>query len=419
MDDRIKADWLGEPALQAVFDALEQAGDAVRVVGGAVRNTLLGVAVSDIDIATTAEPDTVIRRVEAAGLKAVPTGVDHGTVTVVSEGRAFEVTTLREDVETHGRHATVRFGRDWQHDAARRDFTMNALYAARDGTLFDPVGGLPDLAARRVRFIGEADRRIREDYLRILRFFRFHAQYGEGEPDAEGLAACERLKDGLAGLSAERIGAEMRKLVGARGAVATLEAMLDADIMPLVLVPHGGLAPFRALRALDALCASTREPALALAALSEGGEAELDALADRLRLSNAERRRMKAARLAADAARAKLAGGKPDPAEPEALRLSALELLYRHGREAATDGVLLAAAEARRAADDAGLRALLAAVAALDVPRLPVSGGDLTKAGLAPGPKVGEGLRLAETHWIDSGFSLDRAALVSAVLGRT
>ena len=263
MDDSIKADWLGEPALQAVFDALEQEGDGARVVGGAVRNTLLGVAVSDIDIATTAEPATVIRRVEAAGLKAVPTGVDHGTVTVVSGGRPFEVTTLREDVETHGRHATVRFGRNWQHDAARRDFTMNALYAARDGTLFDPVGGLPDLAARRVRFIGEADRRIREDYLRILRFFRFHAQYGEGAPDAEGLAAVARLKDGLAGLSAERIGAEMRKLVGARGAVATLEAMLDAGIMPLVLVPHGGLAPFKALRALDTLRANTREPALA------------------------------------------------------------------------------------------------------------------------------------------------------------
>lgn len=413
MDDLIKADWLGAPDLQAVFDALEQEGDAARVVGGAVRNTLLGVPVSDIDIATTAEPATVIRRVEAAGLKAVPTGVDHGTVTVVSGGRPFEVTTLREDVETHGRHATVRFGRNWQHDAERRDFTMNALYAARDGALFDPVGGLPDLAARRVRFIGEADRRIGEDYLRILRFFRFHAQYGEGTPDAKGLAACARLKDGLSGLSAERIGMEMRKLVGARGAVATLEAMADAGIMPLVMVPHGGLAPFRGLRAFDGLGANTREPALALAALSDGGEAELDALADRLRLSNAERRRMKAARLAADMARA-----KPWNTDPEAVRLAALELLYRHGREAAGDGVLLAAAEAGLAAEDAGLRALLEAVAALDVPRLPVTGGDLTKAGVAPGPKVGEGLRLAESRWIDSGFSLDRAALVSAVLGR-
>ena len=411
MDDSIKADWLGEPALQAVFDALEQEGDGARVVGGAVRNTLLGVPVSDIDIATTAEPATVIRRVEAAGLKAVPTGVDHGTVTVVSGGRPFEVTTLREDVETHGRHATVRFGRNWQHDAERRDFTMNALYAARDGTLFDPVGGLPDLAARRVRFIGEADRRIREDYLRILRFFRFHAQYGEGAPDAEGLAAVARLKDGLAGLSAERIGAEMRKLVAARGAVATLEAMLDAGIMPLVLVPRAGLGPFRALRALDALSANTREPALALAALSEGGEAEIDALADRLRLSNAERRRMKAARLAADAAH-----GKPSDADPDAVRLAALELLYRHGREAASDGVLLAAAEAR-AADDASPRALLEAVATLDIPRLPVSGRDMTKAGIAPGPKVGEGLRLAESRWIESGFALDRAALLAEVAG--
>lgn len=410
MSERIKADWLGEPALQAVFDALEQGGETARVVGGAVRNTLFGLAVSDIDIATTATPPIVIERVEAAGLKAVPTGVDHGTVTVVSDGRAFEVTTLREDVETHGRHATVRFGRDWRHDAERRDFTMNALYAGRDGTLFDPVGGLADLHARRVRFIGDADRRIREDYLRILRFFRFHAQYGEGEPDAEGLAAVARLKDGLAGLSAERIGAEMRKLVAARGAVATLEAMAASGVMPQVLVPHGGLGPFRALRGLDALCANTREPALALACLSEGDEAELDALADRLRLSNAERRRMKAARLAADAARV-----TSWDAGPEAVRLAALELLYRHGREAATDGVLLAAAEAGRAADDAGLRALLEAVTGLDIPVLPVSGRDMTRAGIAPGPKVGEELRLAESRWIDSGFALDRAALLAEV----
>ena len=412
MSERIKADWLGEPALQAVFDALEQGGETARVVGGAVRNTLFGLAVSDIDIATTAEPATVIERVEAAGLKAVPTGVDHGTVTVVSDGRAFEVTTLREDVETHGRHATVRFGRDWRHDAERRDFTMNALYAGRDGTLFDPVGGLADLHARRVRFIGDAERRIREDYLRILRFFRFHAQYGEGAPDAEGLAAVTRLKDGLAGLSAERIGAEMRKLVAAGGAAATLEAMAASGVMPQVLVPHGGLAPFKALRALDALCANTRAPALALAALSEGGEAELDALADRLRLSNAERRRMKAARLAADMARA-----KPWSDDSEAVRLAALELLYRHGCEAATDGVLLAAAEAGRAADDAGLRALLEAVTGLDIPVLPVSGRDMTRAGIAPGPKVGEELRLAESRWIDSGFALDRAALLAEVAG--
>ncbi len=185
MTERITPDWLAAHSLQALFDALEQEGDTARVVGGAVRNTLFGLAVSDIDLSTTTPPGEVVRRVEKAGMKAVPTGIDHGTITVVAKGIAYEVTTLREDVETHGRHATVRFGRDWQRDAERRDFTMNALYADRNGNLFDPVGGLADLHARRVRFIGNPAARIAEDYLRILRFFRFHAQYGDGEPDAE------------------------------------------------------------------------------------------------------------------------------------------------------------------------------------------------------------------------------------------
>jgi len=194
---RIDADWLREAPLRDVLAALDGAGEEARVVGGAVRNALLGEPHGDVDIATTAPPDEVIRRIEAAGFKAVPTGVEHGTVTVVADGRPFEVTTLREDVETFGRHATVAFGRDWRRDAERRDFTMNALSLSRDGTVHDYVGGLDDIAARRVRFIGDAATRIAEDYLRILRFFRFHAAYGEGALDPQGLAACIEARAGL------------------------------------------------------------------------------------------------------------------------------------------------------------------------------------------------------------------------------
>ncbi|MBV9078214.1 MAG: CCA tRNA nucleotidyltransferase, partial [Methylobacteriaceae bacterium] len=199
-----------------LLDALAAEGEETRLVGGAVRNALLARPVSDIDLATTALPSRVAELARAARLKAVPTGIEHGTVTVLVEGQAFEVTTLREDVDTDGRHATVRFGRDFSADAARRDFTINALFLARDGRIHDTVGGLADLAARRVRFIGEPRRRIREDYLRTLRFFRLTAEYGEGAPDRDGLAACVAERAGLAMLSRERIRAELVKLVLAR-----------------------------------------------------------------------------------------------------------------------------------------------------------------------------------------------------------
>ena len=201
-----QAEWLKSPGIQAVFAAIEQEGDEARVVGGAVRNTLLGHPVPDVDIATTASPETVMERARAAGLKPIGTGIDHGTITVVSSGYPYEVTTLREDVETFGRQARVVFGRNWTRDAERRDFTLNALYVDRHGRLHDPLGGLDDCLNRHVRFIGDPDTRIREDYLRILRFFRIYAAYGAGDMDADGLGACLRQRDGLRHLSAERIG---------------------------------------------------------------------------------------------------------------------------------------------------------------------------------------------------------------------
>ena len=234
---KISDDWIGHPGTQALCKVLAQAGCQALFVGGCVRNSLLGVPVADIDIATNARPEIVSNLAETAGFRVVPTGIEHGTVTVIAQGLAHEVTTFRRDVETDGRRAVVAFSSDVVEDAARRDFTMNALYARADGSVLDPLGGLPDLIARRVRFVGEPQARIREDYLRILRFFRFYAVYGdpEGGIDAEGLAACAGNADGINGLSRERVGAEIRKLLGARDPAPAIAAMAQTGILAKVL----------------------------------------------------------------------------------------------------------------------------------------------------------------------------------------
>ena len=250
---KISGDWIAEPGTQKLCKALEDAGYRALFVGGCVRNALLGVAVADIDIASDALPETVSNIAEKAGFRVVPTGIDHGTVTVIANGIPHEVTTFRRDVETDGRRAVVAFSQDVAEDAARRDFTMNALYADATGHVIDPLGGLPDLIARRVRFVGEADARIREDYLRILRFFRFHAVYGDPDAgiDADGLAACAANSDGIAGLSRERIGAEMRKLLAAKDPAPSVAIMAQAGILAQVLpgADHSALAPMVHLEA--------------------------------------------------------------------------------------------------------------------------------------------------------------------------
>ena len=250
---KISGDWIAEPGTQKLCKALEDAGYRALFVGGCVRNALLGVAVADIDIASDARPETVSNIAEKAGFRVVPTGIDHGTVTVIANGIPHEVTTFRRDVETDGRRAVVAFSQDVAEDAARRDFTMNALYADATGHVIDPLGGLPDLIARRVRFVGEADARIREDYLRILRFFRFHAVYGDPDAgiDADGLAACAANADGISGLSRERIGAEMRKLLAAKDPAPSVAIMAQAGILAQVLpgADHSALAPLVHLEA--------------------------------------------------------------------------------------------------------------------------------------------------------------------------
>jgi poly(A) polymerase len=379
------AAFLADPGLAAVFDALEQGGDRVRVVGGAVRNAVIGVAVGDIDLATTAKPETVSERARGAGLKAVPTGIDHGTVTVVAEGRPFEVTTLRSDVETFGRRARVVFTGDWLADAERRDFTMNALYADRDGRLHDPVGGLADARVRRVRFIGDPEARIAEDYLRILRFYRFHASYGVGPLDPAGRAATACLARGLSGLSRERVGAEMRKIVLAPGAPEAIVAMAETGVLAATLPGSQGADVFVRLTMLAR--ASGFGPDLEAGLLALGPDT--GALADGLRLSNREKNRAEAI-----AARAGQLGSSPDAA---AVRLA----VYRDGNDVARAALLLAAARA-------GVATIPPET--LDVamfwrpPAFPVRAADLIAEGVAPGPRLGAELKAREAAWIAAGY---------------
>ncbi|MCK7615778.1 CCA tRNA nucleotidyltransferase [Roseibium sediminicola] len=397
-----QADWLRTDGIQAVFSAIEQDGDEARVVGGAVRNTLLGHPVPDVDIATTALPETVMQRARAAGLKPVGTGLDHGTVTVISGGFPYEVTTLREDVETFGRQARVVFGRNWVRDAERRDFTLNALYTDRHGRLRDPLGGLEDCLARRIRFIGDPDKRIQEDYLRILRFFRIYAAYGAGEMDAAGLGACLRQRDGLRHLSAERIGHEMRRLLRAPLAGPALSMMNDCGLWEIAT---GGLAridDFLALRTLSHIAAEVTDPELGLVVLAGFVREDLERICDRFRLSNAERGRMRSAWAAMKRFRQ-----RKDLPEAEAL-------IYEFGRQGALDGLLAhwAGQKARGQAADAAYEDLLSRLRQSPLPVFPLKGADLIATGHAPGPALGDQLKRLEASWRDSGFSLSKDDLM-------
>ena len=396
LPDLAGAPWLTAAPVQHVFTALSADGHEVRIVGGAVRNALMQRPVGEIDFATTATPDEVARLAAAAGMKTVPTGVEHGTQTVISEGTAFEVTTLREDIETDGRHAVVRFGTDWAADARRRDFTINALSVDRDGTVHDPVDGCADIVARRVRFIGEADQRIAEDRLRILRFFRFSAEYGGGALDAAGLAASIRARDGLRQLSAERIGNEMRRLVVAPAADVVAAAMQDAGLLPIVLGGIGYVACFARLvafeRVLDA--APTVPLRLACRIAEDAGR-----VATRLRLANAER----------DAILAMLDGriGLLPPPEGKAARAA----LYRRGADFWHGGVRLAFADSGAAVDDPAWRALDTLPERWTPPVFPLSGRDVLNSALSPGPAVGALLRDLEAWWVAEDFAPDAVAL--------
>ena len=401
---RLSAGWLRDGVLAGLLAVLDRDGEQARVVGGAVRNALLGEPPGDIDIATTALPAEVARRVETAGFKAVPTGIEHGTITVVADDRPFEVTTLREDIETYGRRAKVAFGRDWRRDAERRDFTINALYLARDGTLHDYVGGLADVAARRVRFIGDPAARIAEDYLRILRFFRFHAAYGGGGlPDAAGLHACIVARAGLDTLSRERVRMEMLKLMLARHAVPALAVMTETGLLEMVLGGVPLLASLSNLIKLEAALSLAPDPVRRLGAIGVFVTEDAERLRERLRLANTEFERL---RSMADAWWRITAGMSEQEARA---------LIYRLRGAAFTDRVLLAWSRAPEGAADAAWRTLATLPARWTAPAFPLKAADFMARGLAQGPALGAAIRAAEDAWVTAGFPLDRATLSAIV----
>lgn len=382
---RITSSWLTDPAAQVVCRVLTDSGHQAYFVGGCVRNDLLGAAISDIDLATDALPETVMTLAQAAGLKAVPTGIEHGTVTIISSGLACEVTTFRRDIKTDGRRAVVAYSRSMEEDARRRDFTMNALYAAPDGQVFDPLGGLVDLGTRRVRFIESATDRIREDYLRILRFFRFHAWYGAPEMglDPDGLAAVSGNSAGIDTLSRERVGYEALKLLAAPDPAPSVAAMEQAGVLARVL-PGASAAPLAPLVHLEGESSTEADPIRRLACLGGGAGVK-----DSLRLSRKDLRRLSL-----------LTNGMSGTE-------GAAELSYRHGADLARDMVLL-----RSAILSAPLpENMLAELAEGSAARFPVKAGDL--AGSYAGAALGEQLRRLESRWVASGFRLTRAELLA------
>ena len=387
------APWFKSGPAARVLELLNGSGEEARVVGGAVRNALLKIPTGDIDIATTAVPDEVIRRARAAGIKSVPTGIEHGTVTLVVDAQPFEVTTLREDTETFGRKAKVAFGRDWVRDAERRDFTINGLSVDADGVVHDHVGGLDDVLAKRVRFIGDPNRRIAEDYLRILRFFRIHAAYGQGEPDRAGYLACIDARAGLATLSAERVRMEMLKLMNAEGAADALVAMADGG---LLLSIFGGVAytgPFAAMVAAERSLGLEADPVRRLGALAVAVTEDARRLAVRLRLKQLDSMGHRWWRLAG-----------MDEA-------TARRRLYRLGAERYRDRLMLGWARAGADTDPAPWRKLATLPERWNAPKFPLKAADFVARGIAEGPALGHVLTLAEDAWLAADFPLDRSAL--------
>ena len=382
--------WLTATATRAVMAALEAAGgrDCARFVGGCVRNALIGAPVADIDIATTLKPEETDRAIRAAGLKAVPTGMAHGTVTAVSERQPFEITTLRRDVSTDGRNATVAFTDDWAEDAARRDFRLNALYADGEGRVFDPTGeGAADAAAGRIVFVGDPETRIREDYLRILRFFRFFAWYGRGEPDAAAMAACRALAPGMVRLSAERVSKELMLLLAAPDPRVAMTAMAEAGVLTQIL-PESATGPL-----FDAAVGLSADPVVRLMTLFPSDEGVVREASARLRFPNTTRDRLAAAAVAAPVV---------DLAMSDAEVRAAV---YRHGGRAVADALHRRWTESPAAADDA--RRLLALAERWQAPRLPVGGRELARLGIEPGPETGRLLKAFEAGWIADDFPSD------------
>lgn len=387
--------WMRDAAAAALFAALDQAAIVARFVGGCVRDALLGLPLADIDLATPALPEAVVAALTAAGIKAAPTGIAHGTITAVVPPRHFEITTLRRDVETDGRHARVAFDAGWREDAARRDFTINAIYLERDGTVHDPVGGLADLAAHRVRFVGDPATRIAEDVLRVLRYYRFEARFGRGAGDAAARAACRAAAPLLATLSAERVAGELLRLLAVADPLPALRMMAADGVLPAVVPEATRLDRLGRLLRID------RGPADALrrlAALIAVGASGMETVAVRLRLSNAERDRL-------------VSLAPPWPIDPSADQQAQHRAIVALGAPRYRDLVLLMAADGALA--PARLGDMLSLAESWQVPAFPVSGRDVLALGVAPGPRVGALLAALKEWWADGDFRADRAACLA------
>lgn len=389
--------WMIAPETRKVMDALLDDGGDARFVGGCVRNALCNRNIVDIDIATPLPPEQVIERLARHDISYVPTGLKHGTVTAIVEGHPFEITTLRRDIATDGRHAEVAFTDDWRADASRRDFTFNAIFATAEGGLFDPFGGVEDLRNGRVRFVGDPATRIKEDYLRILRFFRFHAHFGRGAPEEAALNACAAAAPQLAHLSAERIRQEILKLLESPNAAATWRLMVQYGIIAHVLPAATNVAALEKLIRLEIQQHDDHPfPLRRLAALLEATAKDVPSIAQALRLSNDQ------------AAQLNLMLGKP-----LTLAISASEvrkLVYRHGNDAVRSFLLLAAAKAE---DTAPLAALYHEATVFRAPRFPLRGDDVLKTGVPPSPEVGRIMESIENWWIEQDFAPDRAACLA------
>ncbi|MFO1248512.1 MAG: CCA tRNA nucleotidyltransferase [Alphaproteobacteria bacterium] len=385
--------WMTAPQTVQVMAALGEA----RFVGGAVRNALLGVPVMDIDIAVPMPPAESLARLKSRGIKVVETGIDHGTVTAIAGSQAFEITSLRRDVETDGRHAVIAFTDDWAEDAARRDFTINALYASAGGEIFDYATGVEDLIGGKVRFMGDAKTRIAEDYLRVLRLFRFHAWYGKGEIDAEGLRAAAEAKDKLKTLSAERVQKELLRLLEAGNPAAVLRVMAATGILPQLLPGALSLPRLERLAEIDADNMFARDAILRLAALLPDNTDAAHAAADALKLSNADRTRLEQA-----------LSGEKIPSQLAAR--DARRLLYRIGVARFRDKVLLQWAGAPKGAGALQFRMLLQMADNWQRPRFPLTGRDVMLAGVPEGPDVGRVLAKVEDWWVGGDFAADEGA---------
>lgn len=395
--------FLRDLGANAVMAALPEG--STRYVGGCVRNALWGVAVSDIDMATQMEPNAVAEALKSARIKTVPTGIAHGTLTAVVGGKPYEITTLRRDVETDGRRAVIAYTQDWAEDAQRRDFTVNALYASADGEIFDPTGqGLDDIAARRFRFVGEAQDRVQEDYLRILRLFRFMAWYGQDAKIAKAaLTACRDNRGGLKTLSAERVWSELKKLLSAPNPVRSVRIMLQQELLDTVLPEASNVDGLDRLVALEAREQIAPDPLLRLMAMMGREPLPATLLAKRMKMSNRESGRLKA--WASDS----------ESLSCDMAERARMQAIYRAGQQVILDRARLRAAGARDPIESSHWMTLADLALGWTPPTFPLRGADLMKAGVPKGPELGKALSALEALWIRSGFSTEKPQLLAAL----